>query len=57
MTAKQREIIFKINEAVKKALTPPPTTNTALTGQINTPQVPQPTVYNLPTLTQTKPQG
>lgn len=57
MTIKEREQIFAINEALKKVMTPPQTTNTGMTGAIIQPPTPQPTVYNLPVPQQGQTQG
>jgi hypothetical protein len=57
MTIKEREILFKLHEAVKTLNQPPQTTNTALTGQV-VEQLPYQSGTNpLPILSQSKPQG
>lgn len=48
MTAKERELLFKINEAVIKISQAPQTTNTALTGEVYETPAPQPAYTPLP---------
>lgn len=57
MTIKERELIFQINAALQKVLTPPQTTNTGMTGVIQPPPIPQPPVYNLPVPPKIESQG
>ena len=57
MTIKERELLFKLNDQVKKLTSPPLSTFTSMTGQV-TPTPPyQPGTTPLPLLGQNQTQG
>ncbi len=57
MTIKERQLLFALNEQVKKLTQAPLTTNTPLTGQVPQEQPLTPLVSPLPIVIPPKPQG
>ena len=48
MPAKERDLLLKIQEALRKASTPPPTTYAPQTGEVPKPEEYNPNAYPLP---------
>lgn len=57
MTLRQRDLLFKIHEAVMKQSTPPPTTFAPQTGEVEKPGEYSPNTYPMPLPPNVKPQG